>query len=141
MLVLSMQKINPPILITGIVVALVVAIGALLLTSNNPQSGVQKIQPPPLPSIPPINEIIVTENGFEPTTITVKTNDLVIWKNESGNEATVNSDPHPEHNEFMDLNLGKFPDGFSMQTQFKTPGTYKYHNHLNPEQMGTVIVK
>jgi len=88
-----------------------------------------------------IANVTVTSSGFEPQTKTVKVGTRVVWLNKSGEGATVNSAVHPTHQVYPPLNLGEFPDGSSVQLVFDKPGTYKYHNHLNPSQTGTVVVE
>ena len=82
-----------------------------------------------------------TSSGFDPKTVTIKTGTRVIWVNKSGAAATVSSAVHPTHQAYPPLNLGEFPDGSSVQLVFDKPGTYKYHNHLNSAQTGTVVVE
>jgi len=88
-----------------------------------------------------IANVNLTSSGFDPKTITVKAGTRVIWLNKSGGGATVNSAVHPTHQAYPPLNLGQFPDGSSVQLVFDKTGTYKYHNHLNPSQTGTVVVE
>ncbi len=88
-----------------------------------------------------IANVNLTSSGFDPKTVTIKTGTRVIWVNKSGGGATVNSDVHPTHQLYPPLNLGQFPDGSSVQLVFDKAGTYKYHNHLNPAQTGTVVVQ
>ena len=88
-----------------------------------------------------ISSINLTSSGFSPNTITIKTGTRVIWLNKSGAAATVNSAVHPSHKVYTPLNLGEFRDGSSVQLVFDKPGTYKYHDHLNPSRTGTVIVE
>ena len=85
--------------------------------------------------------VIVTGSGFEPTEIKIKAKTIVTWVNKSGGPVTVNSDNHPAHLLYPFLNLGEFASGSSVQAMFDKPGKYTYHNHLNPEQKGTVIVE
>ncbi|MCL4418819.1 cupredoxin domain-containing protein [Patescibacteria group bacterium] len=85
--------------------------------------------------------VTVTKSGFNPQTVTIKAGTKVIWQNQSGDMATVNSDPHPTHQIYPPLNLGGFANGASVQLVFDKPGTYGYHNHLNPGQTGTVVVQ
>lgn len=88
-----------------------------------------------------IVNVNLTSSGFDPKTVTIKTGTRVIWLNKSGDGATVNSDVHPTHQLYPPLNLGEFPNGSSVQLVFDKVGTYKYHNHLNPAQTGTVVVE
>ena len=95
------------------------------------------------PVIPPktLTQIKLTTNGFDPSTLTVKVNDTVNWKNESEKDATVSSDPHPTHELYPFLNLGIFKTGSSVQATFPKAGKFTYHNHLIPSQKGTIIVE
>ncbi len=85
--------------------------------------------------------IVLTKTGFSPQTITVPAGTQVSWINRSGRTATVNSADHPTHLKYPALNLGEFEDGQSLSLVFDTPGTYKYHNHLDASQFGTVEVQ
>lgn len=87
------------------------------------------------------NMITLISAGFEPATLTIKAGDKVTWVNKSGADATVNSSPHPAHTDYPPLNLGTFSEGGTLVLTFDKVGTYKYHNHLNPGQFGTVVVQ
>ncbi|HVF69275.1 MAG TPA: cupredoxin domain-containing protein [Xanthomonadales bacterium] len=87
------------------------------------------------------HEITLTGSGFEPSTITVKVGDEVVWKNESGGESTVDSQDHPTHLRYAPLNLGSFEDGEDHELVFDKKGTYGYHDHLHPDREGTVVVE
>jgi plastocyanin len=86
-------------------------------------------------------KVSLTKSGFSPQTVTVKSGTKVVWTNESGATATVNSSPHPAHTDYPLLNLGQFDEGETLSLAFDKPGTYKYHNHLNTSQFGTIIVE
>lgn len=81
------------------------------------------------------------KTGFNPASVDVGVGTRVVFINESGEVATVNSDDHPTHTKFPFLNLGEFGNGSSVQAIFDKAGTFTYHNHLNPSQKGTVVVK
>lgn len=83
----------------------------------------------------------LSSSGFSPATIEVAPGTRVVFINESGETATVNSDDHPTHTKYPFLNLGEFGNGSSVQAIFDKAGTFTYHNHLNPSQRGTVVVK
>jgi len=103
---------------------------------NQLTDSVQNLKPPKKSQ-----GVVLTKSGFEPNEIKIKAKTLVVWVNKSGEAATVNSDNHPTHFLYPFLNLGEFADGSSVQVTFDNPGKYTYHNHLNPEQKGTVIVE
>lgn len=93
-------------------------------------------------SVPiPRLEVVVGKNGFSLQTLTIKKGETVVWINQSGGNVTVNSDPHPTHNLHRFLNKGEFSSGSSVQVTFEETGTFSYHNHLNPSQKGTIVVK
>ena len=89
----------------------------------------------------PQETVILTADGFSPATLTVKAGTKVTWTNQSGADATVNSDPHPAHTGYPPFNLDNFSNGETLSLIFDKPGTYKYHNHLKPGQAGTIIVQ
>lgn len=99
--------------------------------------------PTPTPS-PPITEtefITLTKDGFDPSVLTIKAGTKVTWLNQSGADATVNSSPHPLHTDYSPLNLGSFANNESVSLVFDKPGTYKYHDHLNPTRFGQIVVQ
>lgn len=85
--------------------------------------------------------IFLTPAGFVPSNLTIKAGAKVIWTNQSEGTGDVSSAPHPAHTDYPALNLGNFGTGQSVSLTFNTPGTYKYHNHLNSSQFGSVTVR
>lgn len=129
--------------IAVVVVAVVVAALAIL-TKVGQAPERQQQQQQKTTSVAPktqLQKVILSAKGFEPATITIKAGESISWSNNSGKEATVNSDPHPTHNFHAFLNLGTFASGSSVQAKFEDSGTYHYHNHLNPSQKGIIVVK
>ena len=92
------------------------------------------------PTKAPEAYVLLTKDGFEPKELKIKAGTRVIWTNNSGVSATVNSDNHPTHLLYPFLNLGTFSNSSSVQLIFDKAGTYSYHNHLNATQKGKVIV-
>lgn len=116
-----------------VIIIIIIAGGAYWFTQNNKPTSTQT----------PVAGTAVTldKTGFSPETLTVKAGDTVTWTNKSGQDATVNSDPHPIHTSYSPLNLNNFSDGGTLTLKFDKAGTYTYHNHLNPSQRGTIIVQ
>ncbi len=85
--------------------------------------------------------VAVTDQGFTPQIISIKKGGTIIWINQTKNAVSINSDPHPTHTSFPLLNLGNVAVGASVKQTFSKEGTYTYHNHLNPAQIGTIIVR
>jgi plastocyanin len=85
--------------------------------------------------------ITYTDNGFEPGSVTVKVGDTIAIKNNSSSNLQFESDPHPVHTDDPELNVGSVAPGSSMSFKVTTKGTHGYHNHLNPNQRGTIITE
>ena len=124
-----------------ILLVIIVAIGGFLLLSNkaNNKPAVKPATQTTKSNIQTEN-VAVTSSGFEPKTITIKKGTRIIWTNKSGNTVTVNSDNHPTNLLWPFLNLGTFNNGSSVSVVFENTGKYTYHNYLNPDQKGIVIV-
>ena len=133
------------VIIAIIIIAVVFVLGAKKGSNQTTnQSGSQSQQTATSPTqVGKQNEAIVTANasGFVPQTLTIKAGTKVVWMNKSGDVVTVNSAVHPTHLVYPPLNLGEFGDRSSVQLGFDKPGTYSYHNHLNPSKTGTIVVE
>lgn len=119
-----------------IILIIVVIAGAFFLLNRSKQSS-----QPPSTQTTTQTTITLTSNGFSPGSLTIKAGQKVTWINKSGTDATVNSDPHPVHTNYPPLNLGSFANGQSLTLIFNQTGSYGYHNHLNPNQHGTILVQ
>jgi plastocyanin len=87
------------------------------------------------------NTITYSNNGFSPSTLTVKSGTTITIKNTSSNSLQFSSDPHPVHTDDPELNLGVISPGQSQTLTVTKTGTHGYHNHLNPSDTGTIIVQ
>lgn len=85
--------------------------------------------------------VAISDQGFIPPIISIKKGETIVWINQSKNTVSINSDPHPTHGSFPLLNLGNVAAGESTKQTFSNEGTYAYHNHLNPSQTGTILVR
>jgi len=135
-----------------IVVAVVVILGGgYLLMGGNKTTIQPTVTASPtatktsaMPSASPMAEagsVTVTNDGFSPKTLTIKAGTKVVWTNKSDKTANVSSDNHPTHLLYPFLNLGSFGVGSSVEVVVEKAGTYTYHNHLNPNQKGTIIAE
>ncbi len=144
--------------LVGIVITVIIVLGAVVLLKGKPNISNQTTTPStvePTTSVQSTGEskttgstevekettVNATANGFEPQTVTVKAGAKVTWVNKSGAVANVSSAKHPTHLLYPPLNLGNVTDGQSVSLVFDTAGTYKYHNHLDASQTGTVVVE
>jgi plastocyanin len=85
--------------------------------------------------------ITYSDSGYSPSTITVKSGDTIAIKNTSSSEMQFDSDPHPVHTDDEELNAGPVAPGQTITFTVTTTGTYGYHNHLNPSDSGTIVIK
>lgn len=141
---------NSKILIGVIVIGIIV--GAVILmaggknnqaqtpTNNNVQEPTSATESQPVEA-PETVTVEVTSSGFSPVSVNIKPGERVVWNNKSGGDISINSDDHPTHRLFKELNIGHVPDNSSASVLFEKPGTYTYHDHYNPERTGTIIVE
>lgn len=137
-------------LLIAVILIIVIVVGAYSLNTNKKikkNTSANNYSPNIMPTdtqtvqkeIPPT--VYVTNAGFSPSVITVKKGTMVAWTNKSDSLISINSDPHPTHELYPRLSLVDIPNGSSMGFIFNESGTYKYHNHHNPSQTGTVVVE
>lgn len=86
--------------------------------------------------------IEISSSGFNPAEETIKEGESVSWVNQDTADHQVNSAVHPTHLLYPPLNtIGLLKPGEKKSLSFPTKGTYKFHDHLNPQFSGTVIVE
>ena len=101
-------------------------------------------------------EVIYTDSGYSPSTITIKEGDTVIFKNQSNGGIWTASAMHPTHVIYSGTSLQQHcPDlsntafdqcknegpGTSWPFTFSKKGTWGYHNHASAGKFGKVIVE
>lgn len=162
---------NNKIFITVIVIAIIVLGGYILLrkpqspapspdTQTEPSEEMLPTQPATTQEeeAPSMNEnvVIYTDSGFSPSTIRVKIGATVTFKNESSKAMWPASAIHPSHKVYSGTSLQEHcPDingtafdactgiqpGNSWSFTFQKKGNWKYHDHLNPGNTGTILVE
>jgi plastocyanin len=80
-------------------------------------------------------------SGFSPAVITVKSGGSLTFKNSSNATIQVDSNPHPEHTDNPELNVGVISPGGSKSVTLTRTGTWTIHNHLDPSHQATVVVQ
>jgi|SRR5579863_1436374 len=80
------------------------------------------------------SRIVIKNFMFQPTTITVRTGDTVVWTNTDGEPHTVVSDSGLFRSGALDTS-----DTFSFK--FDKPGTYRFVCSIHPQMVGTIVVK
>jgi plastocyanin len=91
-------------------------------------------------------DILVVEVGydgqkFNPDTVSIKAGDIVIFRNNSGQDFWPASGPHPTHTAYaeFDAKAAVAPKG-KFQFKFEKAGQWAFHDHLNPSATGVVNV-
>jgi plastocyanin len=92
-------------------------------------------------SATPAATITYTDNGFEPMTTKVKSGDTVKVINNSSHSLQFSSDPHPVHTTNKELNEETISAGASSSFTVTKTGTFGYHDHLDSQNVGTLIVE
>lgn len=88
------------------------------------------------------NVILYSDTGFSPKSLTIKPNATVTFKNESGKSMWVASNPHPIHSDYSAFDAKRgYKKEESYQFTFTEAGEYIYHNHLSPNDEGTITVE
>ena len=87
-------------------------------------------------------QVTISSTGFMPKEVTIKVGEQVTWMHSDTKDHQINSDPHPTHTAYKPLNsVGVLKAGETKSLTFPEPGTYKYHDHLNPSLTGSVTVE
>ncbi len=99
--------------------------------------------------------IAYTDQGFSPKSVNVSLGTTITFVNQSSKEMWVASAKHPDHTVYSGTSLSQHcPDttnasfdgcvavssGNSFSFTFNKEGEWKYHNHVDATQFGTVIV-
>ncbi|MBI4050596.1 MAG: cupredoxin domain-containing protein [Candidatus Doudnabacteria bacterium] len=126
-------------LIIGIVIIAALVAGGILLFRKSEDNA-----PPVVPNRSETSEnsqVIYSDTGYSPKSLTVRAGTAVVFKNESSGLMWMASAPHPAHTDLpgFDQRTG-VPTGQSYSFIFEQPGTWRYHNHLKPSDFGEIIV-
>jgi plastocyanin len=86
-------------------------------------------------------EIDMTDSGFSPSNITVKSGTVVIFKNTSSKTYWPASNPHPTHTDLPGFDaLRGLNNGETYSFTFTKLGVWGFHDHLNPTLDGRITV-
>jgi len=89
--------------------------------------------------------ITITAAGVSPKTITVAAGSRVTFVNNDSRPHDMNSNPHPEHTDCPEINVGFISAGASGTTQNLTRvRSCGYHDHNQPDVValqGTIVIQ
>ncbi len=118
----------------------------------------QTTSQPSAKQVPQTNGKVITytDSGYSPNSITIKKGETVIFKNQSSISMWPASAMHPTHGAYSGTSLDEHcPDtanssfdactgilpGVSWSFKFDKIGNWKFHDHLNSESFGSIIVE
>lgn len=133
--------------VIAIFVLLVVAAGVVYVSTNNDPlaNGTpepQKNTAPELGTNTTEKVIRYTDNGFSPVNLEVALGEAVTFINESVDPLWIASAIHPSHELYPEFDqMGSVPTGGTYVFTFTKSGEWKFHNHLNAEHRGVIVVK
>ena len=84
--------------------------------------------------------IVYTNDGFDPTSLTVSKGTTIKVVNNSSRDLQYSSGQHPTHHEDPEINMSVLHAGESGTFVVETVGTHTFHDHLDASQEGTLIV-
>ncbi|OGG49044.1 hypothetical protein A3G63_00620 [Candidatus Kaiserbacteria bacterium RIFCSPLOWO2_12_FULL_52_8] len=146
-------------IIWAIIIVIVVAFGWYVYDGSfsTPAADVQNmgiINSPATNNTKPTNaQVTYGPNGFSPSTVTIVKGGTVTFVNQGGDGMWVASAPHPTHEGYSGTTRAQHcPDttrtafdqcgiGATYSFTFQKAGTWGYHNHGNPTDVGTVVVQ
>lgn len=132
---------------------------APVLISPSPTSPSPTVLAPIIQKTPSSGQNIITytdTGGYSPPLLTIKKGETVIFKNQSSRTMWPASAAHPNHTVYNGTSLGQhcpdssgsafdacrqFSPGQTWSFKFDKTGTWRYHDHLNPGSIGTVVVE
>lgn len=126
----------------GIIVVLVFVIGIFVFIQNRSVKTKQTVsacQNAPIASSSAT--IIYSDSGFSPAISAVTSGGTLTMKNESSTIVEFSSDSHPIHTDNSDLNMDQVGSGQEHTVTVRKTGCFRYHDHLNPDSTGKILVK
>lgn len=148
-------------LIIGIVIALVILGGVIYLSTTSDSdtlsgTALQEAQNS-VPQVPTTGKtVLITPEGFSPAELSVQSGENVFFINQMQSPSWPASAVHPTHEVYPGSSINKCgaPEslsifdacrgllpGESWSFTFTEQGAWNYHDHLNPNLRGTIIVQ
>lgn len=88
-----------------------------------------------------VSEVVYDGTKFNPSSLSIKAGDVVIFKNKGTTAFWPASNPHPAHTDYPEFDAkAAIAPGGSFQFKFLKAGSWGYHNHLNPQATGVINV-
>ncbi len=85
--------------------------------------------------------VTISQTGYMPREIKITKNTIVTWTNTDPSPHTVGANPYPSHNSLRSLASPSLAKGQGYSYTFNQPGTYFYHDDLNPTLNAKIVVQ
>lgn len=86
-------------------------------------------------------KVEMTESGFVPDRLQIIAGDMIIFENTGQTDHWPASNVHPTHEQYPDFDAQKpIPPGEAWTFIFFRPGVWGYHDHMNPQHVGEIVV-
>ncbi len=86
-------------------------------------------------------EVVYDGSQFLPNSLDLRSGDIVVFKNQGSKSFWPVSNPHPTHTDYPEFNAREaIAAGETFDFKFVKAGSWKFHDHLNPEATGVVTV-
>lgn len=129
------------VIIFGVIVSSTLVLTGCKKAATNNATGPVSTQPTGEETIKQAAVVIYNNGQFSPAKLSVKKGEKIIVRNESGAKIQFNSDSHPSHSLYPELNLGVIEANQVKTVVITTEGTYTYHNHLNASERGQLVIE
>ena len=90
---------------------------------------------------PLLPTIVFNDSGFTQKTYTFPAGTAIKVDNQSSMDLQFSSDDHPSHREHTELNMKVLAKGESGTFTPPGKGTYMFHDHINDQYEGTLVIQ
>jgi plastocyanin len=133
-----MPKTSLLMIVLGIVVVGVI----VYFASSSSGSSESKQNPKTASAEDAVVTVKITEDGFDPSEVKINKGETVAWVNETSGEHWPASNLHPTHEIYPQFDPREpILPGQTWAFKFEKVGKWNYHDHLAPNQRGSVEVE
>lgn len=125
--------------IGALCIVVILAFGTTAIVNN-----ITEPKKPKVVTIAPakIATVQITDQGFNPATITINKGTVISWEGkQAASPVVIASNPYPKNDSLPTLKSTQLGQGANYRYKFDQIGTFSYHDDLNPNINGFIIVK
>jgi plastocyanin len=131
------KEVNKSLIVKIVSIVLIISLAGAVIVALKAKPSSETFDPV---SDPNVVQVIITKDGFEPSTIKIKPGTEVKWLNEDLVSHQIASDPYPTRSGLPELFAESPIDkGQSYSFTFKDQGSFPYHDNLNPTTFKGVV--